>query len=110
MPLVSRIQTHTNSICLVGMCRRLVPQGLALLFFCAVSLHAQMGLLGSSDSTARDSIWRDSASAQAVPDSNTAPKYVKRSYDHRQQVIVGGVVMLCIALTLVGMNNYNPRR
>lgn len=38
------------------------------------------------------------------------PSYVKREYDHREQVIVGGVVMLCVALAMVLMNNYNPTR
>ena len=38
------------------------------------------------------------------------PKYLKRDYDHRQQVVVGSVVMLCVALAMVLMNNYNPKR
>ena len=38
------------------------------------------------------------------------PKYVKRDYNHRQQVIVGSVVMFCVALAMVLMNNYNPKR
>ena len=38
------------------------------------------------------------------------PIYVKREYNHREQVIVGSVVMLCVALAMVLMNNYNPTR
>ena len=38
------------------------------------------------------------------------PKYIKREYNHRQQVIVGSVVMLCVAVAMVLMNNYNPKR
>ena len=38
------------------------------------------------------------------------PTYVKRDYNHRQQVVVGSVVMLCVALAMVLMNNYNPKR
>ena len=38
------------------------------------------------------------------------PSYVKRDYDHRQQVVVGSVVMICVALAMVLMNNYNPKR
>lgn len=38
------------------------------------------------------------------------PTYVKRDYNHRQQVIVGSVVMLCVAVAMVLMNNYNPKR
>lgn len=45
---------------------------------------------------------------QQMNDEN--PQYVKRDYDHRQQVIVGGVVMLCVIVAMVLMNNYNPSR
>lgn len=38
------------------------------------------------------------------------PSYIKREYNHRQQVVVGSVVMLCVALAMVLMNNYNPKR
>ena len=38
------------------------------------------------------------------------PTYVKRDYNHRQQVIVGSVVMVCVAVAMVLMNNYNPKR
>ena len=38
------------------------------------------------------------------------PSYVKREYDHKQQVVVGSVVMFCVALAMVLMNNYNPKR
>lgn len=58
----------------------------------------------------KDSIWRDPGRVEKQPDSTQAVAYVKREYDHKQQVIVGSVVMLCIALAMVGMNNYNPRR
>jgi len=45
---------------------------------------------------------------QQLNDEN--PQYVKRDYDHKQQVIVGGVVMLCVVAAMVLMNNYNPSR
>lgn len=38
------------------------------------------------------------------------PSYIKREYNHKQQVVVGSVVMLCVALAMVLMNNYNPKR
>lgn len=38
------------------------------------------------------------------------PSYIKRDYDHKQQVVVGSVVMLCVAVAMVLMNNYNPKR
>lgn len=38
------------------------------------------------------------------------PSYIKRDYNHKQQVVVGSVVMFCVALAMVLMNNYNPKR
>ena len=38
------------------------------------------------------------------------PSYIKRDYDHKRQVIVGSVIMFCVALAMVLMNNYNPKR
>ena len=38
------------------------------------------------------------------------PSYIKREYDHKQQVVVGSVIMFCVALAMVLMNNYNPKR
>ena len=38
------------------------------------------------------------------------PQYVIREYNHLEQVIVGVSVMLCVALAMVMMNNYNPMR
>ena len=49
-----------------------------------------------------------SVTLQQMNDEN--PSYIKREYDHKQQVIVGSVIMLCVALAMVFMNNYNPRR
>lgn len=41
---------------------------------------------------------------------DSEPSYVMREYDHREQVIVGSIVMFCVALAMVMMNNYNPMR
>ncbi|MDR3002274.1 MAG: hypothetical protein LBU89_13565 [Fibromonadaceae bacterium] len=38
------------------------------------------------------------------------PKHNVRSYNYKQQVVVGGVVMLCVTLAMVANNNYNPKR
>jgi len=38
------------------------------------------------------------------------PKYNVHEYNYKQQVIVGGAVMFCIALSLIVNNNYNPKR
>ena len=43
-------------------------------------------------------------------DSNMVLKYQKREYNHTQQMVVGSVIMFCVALSLVAMNNYNPKR
>lgn len=34
---------------------------------------------------------------------------VKHEFHHREQIITGSVVMTCLALMMVVMNNYNPR-
>ena len=34
---------------------------------------------------------------------------VKHSYQHREQIVTGGVIMACLVGILVVMNNYNPR-
>jgi len=33
----------------------------------------------------------------------------KHQFNHREQIITGSVIMTCLALMLVAMNNYNPR-
>jgi hypothetical protein len=53
--------------------------------------------------------------AAARPDSTRAKSrgdsviVVKHSFNHREQIITGSVIMTCLALILVAMNNYNPR-
>jgi hypothetical protein len=37
-------------------------------------------------------------------------KYIKRDYDHKEQIIVGSMIMTFFAILLVAMNNYNPKR
>ena len=61
-----------------------------------------------ADSTEKDEEATSNKSAQQIFEEN--PHYTMRSYDHRQQVIVGSVVMFCVALAMVAMNNYNPKR
>lgn len=34
---------------------------------------------------------------------------VKHSFNHRQQIIAGSVIMTCLMFMMVTMNNYNPR-
>lgn len=54
--------------------------------------------------------------ASAVPDTVHRPKsrvdtilVVRHRFNHREQIITGSVVMSCLALMMVVMNNYNPR-
>jgi len=87
-----------------------------------ISLWGQAGVLSNTaESGDRYSLSQDSSnvvvdSLLIFPEDSTAadtaagPKLTIRNYDHKQQVIVGGVVMLCIGLVLVANNNYNPRR
>ena len=51
-----------------------------------------------------------SKTTQVVPKTRTdSLTIVKHGYQHRQQIITGSVVMACLALIMVTMNNYNPR-
>lgn len=62
---------------------------------------------------------RAAGTPQVMPgpqDSLTSPKsradtvlVVKHRFHHREQIITGSVVMTCLALMMVVMNNYNPR-
>lgn len=63
---------------------------------------------------AQDSLGKHSP--EAKPDTLARPKsradsviVVKHGFNHREQIITGSVVMTCLALILVAMNNYNPR-
>ena len=49
-------------------------------------------------------IVSDTASLQ-----DKAPQYIERDYNHQEQVITGGVIMLCIVAILVTSNNFNPQ-
>ncbi len=57
-----------------------------------------------------DSVQVDAKPTREELHEEMEPEYVMREYDHRQQLVVGSVVMLCIALAMVMMNNYNPMR
>jgi hypothetical protein len=50
------------------------------------------------------------------PDTLARPKsrgdsviVVKHGFNHQEQIITGSVIMTCLALIMVAMNNYNPR-
>jgi len=75
------------------------------------------GITDSPSMSRPDSLARIQRAAQPPPpDSLSLPKsradtvlVVKHRFDHREQIITGSVVMTCLALMMVIMNNYNPR-
>ncbi len=75
---------------------------------------AYVSTLNMSDEEAAELYGIDSTKLNQGPTlqelNEENPSYVKREYNHRQQVIVGSVVMLCVAVAMVLMNNYNPKR
>jgi hypothetical protein len=105
------------------------PQSLAVLCFllCGVSFsQLPLDTLGARYDSLYHSSLNDDVSENTVPlisptdDFESSgksaqqlfeenPTYTIRHYDHKQQVIVGSVVMLCVALAMVAMNNYNPK-
>lgn len=80
---------------------------------------ASSGITDGSAAARPDSTTRILGAAPAhppSPDSLSLPKsradtvlVVKHRFDHREQIITGSVVMTCLALMMVIMNNYNPR-
>jgi len=62
----------------------------------------------SADSSATDGSYNSDLSPQQKFEEN--PKHNVHEYDYKQQVIVGGVVMFCVALAMIANNNYNPKR
>jgi hypothetical protein len=51
---------------------------------------------------------RDTLSARPKSRSDSVI-VVKHEFNHKEQIITGSVIMTCLALMLVAMNNYNPR-
>ena len=37
------------------------------------------------------------------------PKYKVREFDHQEQIITGGVMMLMIGVMMISSNNFNPK-
>jgi len=58
------------------------------------------------------------SATEEIPDNGLSPqqrfeenpKYNVHEYNYKQQVVVGGAVMFCVALSLIVNNNYNPKR
>lgn len=94
---------------------------LILVLLACVNVHAQLfggetsanlsndtiTYIDAADSISQSFLKSDTLNLDSLDDG---PKLVMRNYNHRQQIIVGSVVMSCIAIMLVFLNNYNPRR
>ncbi|MCR5028892.1 MAG: hypothetical protein K6A31_06505 [Fibrobacter sp.] len=85
--------------------------------FAAMDAYDSMyvNTLNMSDAEAAAAYGVDSSKIEVKPtrqelQEQKEPEYVMREYNHREQVIVGVSVMLCVALAMVMMNNYNPMR
>jgi mannitol-1-phosphate/altronate dehydrogenase len=61
-----------------------------------------------ANSTTEETSYNSNLSPQQRFEEN--PKYNVHEYNYKQQVIVGGTIMFCIALSLIMNNNYNPKR
>jgi hypothetical protein len=64
---------------------------------------------GRADTLSIANTGADSASGQAAKSRTDSLIVVKHSFEHREQIITGSVVMTCLMLMMVAMNNYNPR-
>jgi len=62
----------------------------------------------STDSSTIENSYSDNLTPQQRFEEN--PKHNVHEYNYKQQVIVGGVVMFCVALAMIANNNYNPKR
>ncbi len=61
-----------------------------------------------ADTSVVENSYDDNTTPQQRFEEN--PKHNVHEYNYKQQVIVGGVVMFCVALAMIANNNYNPKR
>ena len=109
---------HTSHLMPRSLCIFLLLFALAIPAAAADKLDkydsAYVSTLNMTDEEAAELYGVDSTKLKQGPTlqelNEENPTYVKRDYNHRQQVVVGSVVMLCVALAMVLMNNYNPKR
>jgi hypothetical protein len=62
----------------------------------------------TKDSLATGTVLTPTTPARAKSRSDSL-HIVQHGFNHKQQIITGSVVMSCLALIMVTMNNYNPR-
>lgn len=68
------------------------------------------GLQTPPDSTRNAALKAKPDSLSLRPKSRSDTVIVaKHQFNHREQIITGSVIMTCLAVMLVAMNNYNPR-
>ena len=61
------------------------------------------------DTLSQANTGADTTSVQAAKSRSDSLIVVKHSFEHREQIITGSVIMTCMMLMMVAMNNYNPR-
>jgi len=71
-------------------------------------LQESMQATVPTDSLAVENSYNDNLTPQQRFEDD--PKHNVHEYNYKQQVIVGGVVMFCVALAMIANNNYNPKR
>jgi len=69
--------------------------------------QAMMQETAQQTESAEDEYSEESTPQQRFEEN---PKYNVHEYNYKQQVVVGGTVMFCVALAMVLNNNYNPKR
>jgi hypothetical protein len=70
---------------------------------------ADAPVAGRGDTLTLAKTGADSTSVQTAKSRTDSLIVVKHSFEHREQIITGSVIMTCMVLMMVAMNNYNPR-
>ncbi|MCL2284688.1 MAG: hypothetical protein FWC26_15340 [Fibromonadales bacterium] len=71
-------------------------------------MQETMQTVSPQDSLVVENSYNDNLSPQQRFEES--PKHNVHEYDYKQQAIVGGAVMFCVALAMIMNNNYNPKR
>lgn len=85
--------------------------GMALNLAPAQGQSAQPGTQSQAPADTIRASGRPLADTLAKPSKSRSDSVivVKHHFNHREQIITGSVIMTCLALMMVAMNNYNPR-
>ncbi len=83
---------------------------LLILILCQWAFSAETPVAnGYPPMSSKDSLNAPGMLPKSVVDSLKSLKIVKHDFNHREQIITGSVIMACLAMIMVTMNNYNPR-